>query len=245
MSGLLSRLPYPQPSATATNACDSERGGSRRRRRMRQAQAPGQARGRGGGVACRHRGRVQADSAAPLAFTGRLLDWSLGNGDVIIAEVHHVAEAYNVTEISGLIFCAVQRGMLLRILQHIEKPHLELIWIPACCPVRREQQVWKVGVQPGGPWPRRLEAEIRIIGLEVVLVAIVELDFPGPILVLRFHYSGEPCAVITWFLGIFEEAFYPSPFSDLRSESNLIPVTARAIPLRNVWRRRSIFPALW
>ena len=146
---------------------------------MRQAQAPGQARGRGGGVACRHRGRVQADSAAPLAFTGRLLDWSLGNGDVIIAEVHHVAEAYNVTEISGLIFCAVQRGMLLRILQHIEKPHLELIWIPACCPVRREQQAWHVGFEPDAPWPRRLEAEIRVIGFDGVFFAIVELDLPG------------------------------------------------------------------
>ena len=89
--------------------------------------------------------------------------------------------------------------------------------IPAICPVRREQQAWKVGIQPGGPWPRRLEAEIRIVGHEVVLVAIVELDFPGPILVLRSHYAGEPCAGISWFLGIFEEAFYPSPFSDFWS----------------------------
>jgi hypothetical protein len=81
----------------------------------------------------------------------------------------------------------------------------------------REQQVWQVGIQPGGPWPRRLKAEIRIIGFDVVLVYIVEYDFPGPILVLQCHYTGVPCTGIRWIVSIFEEAFYPSPFSDLRS----------------------------
>ena len=166
---------------------------------------------------------VVDSGAAPLAFRVRSLGWSLGNGFGVITEVYHVAEANHVTEVSGLKFRVCTVTELLWIVHHAEEPRLDLIWIPAICPVRREQQAWKVGIQPGGPWPRRLEAEIRIVGHEVVLVAIVELDFPGPILVLRFHYAGEPCAGISWFLGIFEEAFYPSPFSDLRSAGSQAP----------------------
>ena len=197
--------------------------------------------GGGGGVATWLAGDV-ADSAAPLV----LLGWSLGNGDGIIAEIHHVGEDCNVTEVSGLKLGAVRHDgfEILRILQHIKIPYLDFIWLLPCRPVCGDQQVWQIDVQPGGPWPV-LEAEIRIIGLEVALVAIVELDFPGPILVLRFHCAGVPCPDLRGVLSIFEEAFHPSPYSNLRCDSNLIPsATTGAIPLRKVWRWRSVIPDL-
>ena len=190
-----------------------------------------------------------------MVRAARSLGWSLGGGGCVIAEVYRVAEASHVTEVSGLKFRAFIK--LLGILHHAETLRLDLPWIPAICPVRREQQVEKVGIQPDGPWPRSLEAEIRIIGFEVVFVVIVELDFPGPILVLRFHRAGVPLTVIGGILGIFEEAFHPGPFSELRSACGqalalVQTITSKALraftyqfgtPELKIWRLRSVCAA--
>ena len=44
-----------------------------------------------------------ADSMAPL-----VPGWSLGNGGIIIAEIHNGGEDCNITEVSGLKLCAVR-----------------------------------------------------------------------------------------------------------------------------------------
>jgi hypothetical protein len=185
----------------------------------------------------------------------RSLGWSLGGGGCVIAEVYHVAEASHVTEVSGLKFRAFIK--LLGILHHVETLRLDLPWIPAICPVRREQQVEKVGIQPDGPWPRSLEAEIRIIGCKVFYVAVVELDFLCPSLVLTLHRAWVPFAVIRGNLRIFEEAFHPGPFSKLRSACGqalalVQTITSKALraftyqfgtPDLKIWRLRSVCAA--
>ena len=162
----------------------------------------------------------------------RSLGWSLGGGGCVVAEVYHVAEASHVAEVSGLKFRAVIKH--LGILHHAETLRLDLPWIPAICPERREQQVGNVGIQPDGPWPRSLKAEIRIIGCKVAFVAILEHDFPGPILVSTLHRAGVPFAVIRGNLRIFEEAFHLGPYIDLRSACGQAPALVQTMTSKAV-----------